>query len=103
MEEQNLEQHYLKDIPDLSSEVVEVLLSQWIETAEQAVSITASEEGGEGLKNILGKTDQDYDAFMACLEEAIGSEKMKRLRQSEKGGSLGVCLTEGQKRKYGIG
>ena len=96
------EQHPLAEIPELSPDTVCALKGQWIETAEQVLALSASEEGQEGLKTLLGLDDTGLGELLDQLAEIVGPDVSSQLRQPTPGGPCGVILTDEQRRRFGV-
>ena len=92
--------HPLDQLEGLSAEAVASLRGRWIETAEQLVALAASEDGRAGLKELLDLDDDALGELVARAKALVGSEGTARLSQATPGGTLGVVLTDEQKRLH---
>ena len=83
-------EHELSALRSLSPGSVHELRSRWINTVEQFVSAGATEQGREGLKNLLTDTQVTIDALLQEAREIIGAEQYDALTQAKPGGPLGA-------------
>lgn len=94
--------HPLGSVAGVSAESARRLKERWIETAEQALAATATPEGREGLRELLGMDAAAFEGFLGKLIAAVGAERAAELQKPVDPRARGVVLTEEQKRRMGI-
>ena len=94
--------HPLSAVTSVPTSVVAALKSQWIETAEQVLALAASPQGREGLKKLLSFDVRQLEGLLSTLTDVVGPEQSTGPSIGMQAGSLGLVLTEEQKKRFGI-
>lgn len=82
--------HELSALGLLTPDNAQKLRSHWINTVEQFVSAAATEQGCEGLNNLLADTDVTADALLQEARAILGELHFMALMQAKPGGPLGA-------------
>ncbi|NLH72755.1 MAG: hypothetical protein GX456_06855 [Verrucomicrobia bacterium] len=99
---QRLPAHPLAAVPGLDPQALAAFKGRWIETVEQVLSLSATTEGREGLRRLLGCDQEQLEELLAQLSAAVGPETARVLRQPQAGGECGLLLTDEHKKKHGL-
>jgi len=78
------------------------LKEHWLETAEQVLAVAACREGREGLERLLGFDAAQLQDFLGQLSAVVDPAVRERLGQPAALRTLGLQLTEEQKRQAGL-
>jgi hypothetical protein len=80
--------------------VVQALKGRWVATAEEVLAMSATPEGGAGLRALLSFDDQQLQTLLDTLRAEVGALEAKRLERATPGGARGVILSEEEKRRF---
>ncbi len=83
-------EHELSALGSLSPRSAHELRSRWINTVEQFVSASATEQARESLKNLLADTQVPVDVLLQEARQILGAEHYNALMQAKPGGPLGA-------------
>lgn len=95
--------HELHALPCIDTSVHQKLTQQWINTAEELLSVASNPQGLKGLLCLLSLTEADFDVLLTHVKEVVGENESARIMSAaQPGGSLGARLTEEQKERLGV-
>ena len=97
------DQYPLAEMSGLGPAALVQLKARWITTAEQLLSVAAAPNGVSGIAELLDIAKEEVEGLLDEVRKTIGTVAARSIQTAaQPGGSLGVVLTDEQRRDLGM-